>query len=330
MATQIIHNSVPLIRLVVPASGLNNTSSGLTISTIKDNEAVPVSFSGSDIETITLLGTYEEPTTNKCRFSIVSSTLHPNLYEIHLPYERLSFGGNRLVVTVTVPNVAPTHYEIDLECPSRLKAIEETFLGSMILDALVVNRIEVNNTSGTAVSLSSTGGHAIHLLSTLTGTGSGVIAVTGSTAENVFAAAGKNLTDATVIPAATMRSYLGMSSANLDTQLSDIPTVSEFNARTLPSADYFLVSDYTPPANSDVTAIKAKTDQLTFTVAGQVDANALSGGSGLDAAGVRSAIGLASANLDTQLSAVASEASLEIVNNGVKNASLLVPHTTSI
>lgn len=33
-------------------------------------------------------------------------------------------------------------------------------------------------------------------------------------------------------------------------------------------------SGYTAPANSDITAIKAKTDSLTFTVAGQVDANA--------------------------------------------------------
>jgi hypothetical protein len=48
--------------------------------------------------------------------------------------------------------------------------------------------------------------------------------------------------------------------------------------------------------------IKAKTDQLVFTVAGQVDSNALTGG--LDAAGVRSAVGLASANLDTQLGAI--------------------------
>lgn len=53
--------------------------------------------------------------------------------------------------------------------------------------------------------------------------------------------------------------------------------------------------------DTEITAIKAKTDQFVFTVAGQVDANALSGGGGLDAAGVRTAIGLASANLDTQL-----------------------------
>lgn len=57
--------------------------------------------------------------------------------------------------------------------------------------------------------------------------------------------------------------------------------------------------DFDPIA--DGAAIKAKTDQFVFTVANQVDANALSGGGGLDAAGIRSAVGLASANLDTQL-----------------------------
>ncbi len=36
-----------------------------------------------------------------------------------------------------------------------------------------------------------------------------------------------------------IRTAVGLSSANLDTQLGDIPTVSEFNARTLASADYF-------------------------------------------------------------------------------------------
>lgn len=56
--------------------------------------------------------------------------------------------------------------------------------------------------------------------------------------------------------------------------------------------------------DTEIAAIKAKTDQLTFTVANQVDSNALSGGGGLDAAGVRAAVGLASANLDTQLDAL--------------------------
>jgi hypothetical protein len=41
-----------------------------------------------------------------------------------------------------------------------------------------------------------------------------------------------------------------------------VPTVAEFEARTIPAADYFVVSDYTAPANSDIAAIKAKTDNL--------------------------------------------------------------------
>ena len=40
------------------------------------------------------------------------------------------------------------------------------------------------------------------------------------------------------VSATEVRAALGMSSANLDTQLADLPTVSEFNARTLPSGSY--------------------------------------------------------------------------------------------
>ena len=68
----------------------------------------------------------------------------------------------------------------------------------------------------------------------------------------------------------------------------------------------------TAPDNSSITAIKTKTDQFVFTVANQVDSNALSGGgSGLDAAGVRTAIGLATANLDTQLADLPTVAEFE-------------------
>lgn len=41
------------------------------------------------------------------------------------------------------------------------------------------------------------------------------------------------------LDAAGVRAAIGLASANLDTQLEDIPTVSEFNARTIASADYF-------------------------------------------------------------------------------------------
>lgn len=76
----------------------------------------------------------------------------------------------------------------------------------------------------------------------------------------------------------------------LDTLIKDIPTVAEFEARTLPSADYTVVTDLGVVQTGDsyalangsaglvaidtvVDAIKVQTDKLTFTVANQVDAN---------------------------------------------------------
>lgn len=57
--------------------------------------------------------------------------------------------------------------------------------------------------------------------------------------------------------------------------------------------------------NTSITAIKAKTDQLMFTIPNQVDANSLSGGgTGLTAAETRAALGMASADLDDQLDTI--------------------------
>jgi hypothetical protein len=103
------------------------------------------------------------------------------------------------------------------------------------------------------------------------------------------------------LDAAGIRAAVGLALADLDTQLDALVTIlADTNE---------LQTDWANGGRLDllVDAIKAKTDQLTFTIANQVDSNALSGGGGgggLDAAGVRAAIGLASANLDTQLGAI--------------------------
>lgn len=47
----------------------------------------------------------------------------------------------------------------------------------------------------------------------------------------------------TDVAAASLRTALGLASANLDTQLGDIPTVAEFEARTLAAADYVVTTD---------------------------------------------------------------------------------------
>lgn len=132
------------------------------------------------------------------------------------------------------------------------------------------------------------------------------------------------------LDAAATRAAIGLASANLDTQLSGLDT-------KLNTIDDFV--------DTEVAAIKAKTDQLTFTTTNQVDCQPISvaasaitatsiasnaitaakiatdaitssqlaasavteiqtGLSTLDAAAVRAAVGLASANLDTQLSTI--------------------------
>jgi hypothetical protein len=81
---------------------------------------------------------------------------------------------------------------------------------------------------------------------------------------------------------------------------------------------------------ASLAAIESVTNQFNFTVANQVDANALTGGGGLDAAGVRTAVGLASANLDTQLGTIAGytdtlEASMARVSAAITNKHVLNP-----
>jgi hypothetical protein len=77
------------------------------------------------------------------------------------------------------------------------------------------------------------------------------------------------------LDAAGIRTAVGLASANLDTQLADLPT------------------------NAELATSQASADDATLA--------AIAGLNNLDAAAIRSAIGLGSANLDTQLAAIAAD-----------------------
>jgi hypothetical protein len=178
-------------------------------------------------------------------------------------------------------------------------------------------------------------------------------------------------TQAAPVPAAAdIRSAVGLASANLDTQLGDVPTVAEFEARTIPAANYFdpavdtvanvtTVGSVSGAVGSVTGAVGSVTGNVGGNVAGSVgsvtgavgsvtgnvggnvtgsvgsvaaggitaasiatdaiDADALAanavteiqaGLSTLDAAGIRTAVGLAAANLDTQLGDLPTNAEL--------------------
>jgi hypothetical protein len=74
--------------------------------------------------------------------------------------------------------------------------------------------------------------------------------------------------------------------------------VTEIQSGLATAAALSTVDDF---LDTEIAAIKAKTDQLTFTVANSVDATATAT---IDPADIRDAVGLASANLDTQLGTI--------------------------
>lgn len=100
-------------------TGLAFNTSGLVISVIADNEssATVYSVAASNIETITTLGTFAAPTTNKCRFKEVDATNHAGLYEVQLADARWAVSNARsfILSIYGASGAAPVDLEVQLE-----------------------------------------------------------------------------------------------------------------------------------------------------------------------------------------------------------------------
>jgi hypothetical protein len=99
-------------------TGLTSASSGLIISTICDNEATATTYTvaGSNVETITTLGTFAAPSSSKCRFKEVDATNHPGVYEFQFADARFSVASaKRLIVSVSgATSLLGADYEVQL------------------------------------------------------------------------------------------------------------------------------------------------------------------------------------------------------------------------
>lgn len=127
---------------------------------------------------------------------------------------------------------------------------------------------KLDATNGLVIQGFGSGGVTVGTVTTLTN----LPAVTTDwlTAAGVKADAVTKIQDGlSTLDAAGIRTAVGLGSANLDTQLDAIPTVTEFNARTIVSADYFVVEDYTvPPTTAQIkTAIEAAGGHLALILA---------------------------------------------------------------
>lgn len=309
MATTIIIGSTSnRLRFLLGVTGLTNSTTGLIISTITDNEATATVYTAaaSNIETITTLGTYAAPTASKCRFKEVDATNHPGLYEIQLADARFSVSNaSRLVVSVVGAAGLPSsgvHYEVDLKADADVKTWRGT-QPNTLQSGRVDSYVGVNNDK-TGYSLTQ---------SFPTNFASLAISAGGVVDADVKLWRG---TQPNILQSGRVDAYAGafVSGAIPDTEsIADAVWDEATSGHTIAGTYGKLVTTVDTKidtiddfVDTEVAAIKAKTDQLNFTIAGQVDANALTGGGGggLDAAGVRAAVGLASANLDTQLSAI--------------------------
>jgi hypothetical protein len=142
-----------------------------------------------------------------------------------------------------------------------------------------------------------------------------------------------DVTGGSGLDAAGVRAAVGLASANLDTQLGDLPTNAEL-ATSQAAADDATLAAIAVLNNLSAAQVNAEVDTaiadvgLTTTITGRIDAAistrlaSASYSAPLDAAGTRSAVGLASANLDTQLDALPTNAELATSQEAADDATL--------
>jgi hypothetical protein len=212
----------------------------------------------------------------------------------------------------------------------------ETMLDGTGGQTLSLKRLNVVNNAGDAVYLSAQGGAGKGLV--VESTASAALLISSTADDGVYVTApgvGINVVSSNnnaVVFSATAPSTDGLQVSGTDYGIRSIGDIAgaSFESTLGAGKSILAAEDISLPSgdlddqlqtidnliDTEVGAIKTKTDQLTFTVANQVDANALTGGGGLTAAQVRAAVGLASANLDTQLDALptAAENAAEVIS----------------
>jgi hypothetical protein len=80
--------------------GLGANATGLTISTIADNESIPIKYQAvsGEIEAIATLGVYQAPSSGKCRFGEVHASFHKGIYEIQIAEARFAVPNSKSVL----------------------------------------------------------------------------------------------------------------------------------------------------------------------------------------------------------------------------------------
>jgi hypothetical protein len=127
-------------------TGLTSGSAGLTIATITDNETSATAYSGGNVEAVGTLGVYSAPTAGKCRFSELSSSNFPGVYEIQIADARFSIANStQLLICIQATGVAPVFVEYQIVAVDLMDAVR---LGLTALPSIAQGNAGALITSG--------------------------------------------------------------------------------------------------------------------------------------------------------------------------------------
>ena len=242
-------------------------------------------------------------------FKEVDATNMPGVYRLDLPDAVCATGADSVVVMLKgATNLAPVLLELQLLTKDPNDVATETNLA--VVDGNVDSILADTGTDGVVVASGT-----ITTLSNLPAIPADWITAAGVKADAVTKiqnglATPTNITAGTITTVTTVTNQqdvltplavidgivddiLTDTGTTLDTLIKDIPTNAEL-ATALGTADDAVLAALSVIRGADSDTLETLSDQI----------DGISAGSGLDAAGVRDAIGLASANLDTQLSTI--------------------------
>ena len=316
-------------------TGLTSASSGLIISTIADNEATATAYTvaASNVETITTLGTYAAPTAGKCRFKEVDSTNHKGVYEIQIADARFAVSSAKsLLVSVSgATNAAETDVVIPLRDLDPFDAVRAGLTalpnvasgsaGAIITSGIGTAQLSVSSGAVTVATNNDKTGYSLtqafptNFNSLAITAGGSVTAGTVSdktgyslSGSQTFSTSGSvgSVTGAVGSVTGSVGSVTGNVGGNVVGSVGSVVGTVTANTTQLAGQTVTAAAGVTFPASvSSLTAAGVRTELSTEL--GRIDvavSSRLATSSytaPLDAAGTRSAIGLASANLDTQL-----------------------------
>lgn len=255
-------------------TGLTNSSVGLIISTIADNEAAATTYTqaGSLIDTITSLGTFAAPTAGHVRFKELDAVNFPGVYELQIADARFAVSGARSLM-IGIPYVvglgifcAPTEVQLTAFDPqTATQPVNVTqWLGQAVAAAVNgIPKVDVTYILGTL--LTETAGQIAAGVKKFFNVATPTMDVTsinqtGDSFARLGAPAGASIEAdiaAVKVDTAATRTQVGIAGAGLtslgDTRIAHLD--ADVSTRLATSA-------YTAPDNTDIGLIKAKTDNI--------------------------------------------------------------------